>query len=173
MRIKTCEVFCQDKLNDMREVVKNLEMKTANFTTKKDLEKIKEQEKLTKQNFQMELDRFQQYLKDQNARTARQDSKQREIQNSINMLNEMGGLEQLAKTIAEASEVKEKEKQRVAPIVDSRQFMGSYEKQLRKMQEVMQQLGHRVDGLIDILDEKMDRNAIEALVCDKIGKEEI
>ena len=42
----------------MREVVKNLEMKTANFTTKKDLEKIKEQEKLTKQNFQMELDRF-------------------------------------------------------------------------------------------------------------------
>ena len=38
---------------------------------------------------------------------------------------------------------------------------------------MIQDQGRRINHLIQILDEKLDRNAIEALICDKIGKEEL
>ena len=55
---------------------------------------------------------------------------------------------------------------------------GSYmkqglDKQVKHMAEVLSDYGHRLDGLIEILDEKLDRNAIEALISDKVDKNEI
>lgn len=41
------------------------------------------------------------------------------------------------------------------------------------MQEMLQSHDQRMDSLIDILDEKLDRTAIEALISNKIGKEEL
>ena len=47
------------------------------------------------------------------------------------------------------------------------------DKQVRLMQERLADHGDRLDGLIEILDEKLDRNAIQALISDKVGKEEL
>ena len=47
------------------------------------------------------------------------------------------------------------------------------DKQVKLMQERLSDHGHRLDGLIEILDEKLDRNAIEALISDKVSKEEL
>ena len=47
------------------------------------------------------------------------------------------------------------------------------DKQVRLMQERLSDQGDRLDGLIEILDEKLDRNAIQALISDKVGKEEL
>ena len=47
------------------------------------------------------------------------------------------------------------------------------DKQVKLMQERLSDHGDRLDGLIEILDEKLDRNAIEALISDKVSKEEL
>ena len=47
------------------------------------------------------------------------------------------------------------------------------EKQLRQVNEQLKDHAGRFDQLMEILDEKMDRAAIEALLAGKIGKEEV
>lgn len=52
-------------------------------------------------------------------------------------------------------------------------FIGTADKQIKQMQEMLQENSSRIEQLMDILDEKLDRAAIEAIISDKVGKEEI
>ena len=49
----------------------------------------------------MEFERFQQYLKDQNSRFSKQDTKMREIEKQLKQFNELGGIEELSKFMQE------------------------------------------------------------------------
>lgn len=40
MRIKTCEVYCKDKVTDTRDIVKSLESKAEKYGTKTQIDKI-------------------------------------------------------------------------------------------------------------------------------------
>ena len=71
------------------------------MATKETIEKISENEKLIKSSFQMEFERFQQYLKDQNSRFSKQDTKMREIEKQLKQFNELGGIEELSKFMQE------------------------------------------------------------------------
>lgn len=51
MRVKTCEVYCKDKLRDMRESMKSLESRSDKYALKSQIDKITENEKMMKQNF--------------------------------------------------------------------------------------------------------------------------
>lgn len=54
----------------------------------------------------MEFERFQQYLKDQNTRFSRQDSKTREIEKQLKKLAEVGGMEEIIKFMQEVRDGK-------------------------------------------------------------------
>lgn len=71
------------------------------MATKETIDKISENEKLIKSSFQMEFERFQQYLKDQNSRFSKQDTKMREIEKQLKQFNELGGIEELSKFMQE------------------------------------------------------------------------
>ena len=51
MRIKLCELFCQDKIRDMKEGLKTLEVKSEKYALKNQIDKLAENEKLMKANF--------------------------------------------------------------------------------------------------------------------------
>lgn len=52
-------------------------------------------------------------------------------------------------------------------------FIGTADKQIKQMQDMIQENSSRIEQLMDILDEKLDRGAIETMISDKVGKEEI
>ena len=52
----------------------------------------------------MEFERFQQYLKDQNSRFSKQDSRLRDIDKSLKTLNEIGGVDELARFMTQYKE---------------------------------------------------------------------
>ena len=57
-----------DKYNDTREFVKRVEVQVTQMATQEQISKIHETEKTIKQNFELEFERFQEYLKEQNSR---------------------------------------------------------------------------------------------------------
>ena len=105
-RIKTCELYVTDKHNDTKEMIKNLELKSYGMATKQEIEKIHESEKTMKGNFMLEFERFQQYLKDQNTRFSKQDTKMRELERSLKRFNELGGIDELANVMDEIKQAK-------------------------------------------------------------------
>jgi len=52
-------------------------------------------------------------------------------------------------------------------------FIGTADKQVKQMQDMIQENSNRLEQLMDIIDEKLDRSTIEAMISDKVGKEEI
>jgi len=90
-----------DKFNDTKKFIKNLDESHAFMATKTDIKKLQEQEKQNKVNSQLEFERFQQYLKDQNTRFSKQDTRQREIEKTLKKFNEVGGIEELARFMQE------------------------------------------------------------------------
>ena len=80
MRIKINENLFLDKFNSVKEQIEVVQGVASGMATKEMIDKISENEKLIKSNFQMEFERFQQYLKDQNSRFSKQDTKMREIE---------------------------------------------------------------------------------------------
>lgn len=139
-------------------------------------------------------------MKDQNSRFSRQDTKMREIEKKLKAFNDVGGLESMVQMIKEMREGKDGRRKSATGAMQRDSSMGigqqtaggtnspynpelagtmnmrgsmSNDKQVRHMQEVLADHGHRLDGLIEILDEKLDRNAIEVLVSDKVGKGEL
>lgn len=106
MRIKTCEVYCKDKMKDFKEQMKAIEHDATSYASKSQIDKIEEQAKLSKQSFQMELERFQQYLKDQNSRSTRLEGKTRETERQFQKLNDMGGFEEILKIMKEVQEAR-------------------------------------------------------------------
>ena len=51
MRIKLCELYCQDKIRDMKEQLKTLELRSDKYANKSQIDKLAENEKLMKANF--------------------------------------------------------------------------------------------------------------------------
>ena len=41
------------------------------------------------------------------------------------------------------------------------------------MQEMLKDHENRIESLLDIIDEKLDKNAVEAMISDKVGKSEV
>ena len=46
-------------------------------------------------------------------------------------------------------------------------------KTIKYMQDMLKDHDNRIEQILDLIDEKVDRNMVEALVANKVGKEEI
>ena len=67
----------------------------------------------------MEFERFQQYLKDQNSRFSRQDSKMRELEKVVKKVVDAGGMDEITKFMKEVHEGKINTKNLSGSIRDS------------------------------------------------------
>ena len=105
-RIKTAENYIQDKLDETKEYMHQVQKDAASMATQDQIQKLHENEKTIKSNFQLEFERFQQYLKDQNTRFSKMDSKNRELEKRLNAFNALGGIEELSKFMKEYQDEK-------------------------------------------------------------------
>ena len=75
--------------------MKEVDRRAAGMATTEMIDKLHEAEKNNKANFLQEFERFQQYLKEQNSRFAKFDTRMRAVERTNRALDELGGVEEL------------------------------------------------------------------------------